>query len=232
MLVEFFYPGRVEPAALDTYLSQGWFRSSNFLHKSKVICLTGKLCDVLQIRYDLDTLTFSKSQRKLLRKNDAAFRVEIRPHRFSKAKNRLYELAKPKFQGFSHPDLRSFLTGFEENNLFHTMEVAVFDKDKLVAVSLFDRGLFSIANILGLYEPDYKEFSLGTYTLLKEIEYAQLNGCRYTYPGYVLQGNSDFDYKTRFNSVQFRYVSGHWGSYEDLSQSNFPSNRITEINDR
>lgn len=203
-MIQFYFPKSVSPARLDKLLASGWFRDSTMLYRAKMIFIESDLFSIVNIRLKLAEHTFKKNHRKLLSKNAKRFRVEIGKLEWITAeKNKLYYEHKAKFKGFIHRNLQQYLMADSGINLFDTYEVCVYDQDRLVALSFFDFGKNSVASLLGLYSADYEQFSLGTYTMLLEIQFAIHSEKKYYYPGYVLDRASDFDYKLKLGDFYF-----------------------------
>lgn len=210
MLVQYYYPHALSPARLDRYLAAGWFRGGAMLYRSPVICLADGLHTVINVRLPLKKYEFKGSLRRLLAKNDQKFRVEIGSPRLDSQREKLYKSHKDKFKGFVFDTLAEFLQMGHGDNLFHTRELRIFDGDKLIAVSYYDEGAKGIASILGLYDDDYKRYSLGIYSMLYEVREAMENGKKYYYPGYILDGYGSFDYKLKLGTMQYYSWKGRW----------------------
>ncbi len=223
MLVEHYYPQSLSHARLDKYLASGWFRSAPMLYRAQLLCLEGDVFSTVNIRIDLENYTFKKSFQKIMRRNEKRFEVKIQPARLDAARDQLYQTQKHRFKGFIFEHLPQFFFANLDDSVFDTWEVGVYDEGKLVAVSFFDQGKKSLASILGLYHPDYEQYSLGTYTMLNEILYGIQTNRRYHYPGYVLDKSSIFDYKIRFGNgkMQFYDWNGKWKPYEKFPQEHF-----------
>ncbi len=205
------------PENYDLLLSAGWFRGSGVFYTCDLVCMDHSVFGVKQIRYDLDTLEIKKRHRKLLAKNNARFSTSINTvNHITPEKQLLYEQHKHRFKAFIHEDLNDVVFNGTHDTTFEKMEVSVYDGNKLIALSYFDKGENSVASILGLYNQDYEKYSLGIYTMLKEMEHCTQHGYRFYYPGYVLEDNTDFDYKLQFGTVEWRTQDGDW--YEDAQQ--------------
>ena len=89
-----------------------------------------------------------------------------------------------------------------ENCPFPTMECCVYDKDRLVACSFFDSTPNSNYSTLAFYDPYEKKRSLGTFTMLLEIEFGLKNKKLYHYPGHAHYQNTMYDYKKKFNNAE------------------------------
>ncbi|WNJ16392.1 hypothetical protein [Pontibacter sp. G13] len=228
LLVEYYFPQSLSPARLDRYLAGGWFRSGPSLFRTQVLCLDGNMYSVINIRVPLDGYRPGKSLRKLYNQNSRKFRVEIGEAFIDLEKERLYQTQKKRFKGFIFDTLEEFLYAGSAFYLFDTREVRVYDGDKLVAVSYFDAGSNSIASLLGLYDQSYADRSLGMFTMLVEIHYAQSKGLKFYYPGYVLEGMSAFDYKLRLGSIQYHNWKGRWRPFPKVNEETLVVEKIQQ----
>jgi len=213
MLVETHFPRRLSPSRYDSFLASGWFRGSLMLYKMDLLCVDEELFSVVNIRINLLTHQPSKSQRKLMRRNDKLFQVVVAPVTVNAEKERLYHLQKPRFKGFIHNTLEEYLAHGMAESIFDTRELQVYDQGELVAVSYFDVGGHSQASLLGLNDPSYARYSLGTYTLLKEMEFGITEGRKWFYPGYVLDRPSAFDYKLKLGQIEFYTPTKRWAKW-------------------
>jgi arginine-tRNA-protein transferase len=220
MLVQYYYPFSLSPSRLDRYLAAGWFRNSIMLFRSKLLCMEGDLFNVVNIRLPLTNYALSKRYQKLVSKNKKLFDVRINRATINPDKERLYELHKPRFKGFIYSDLHQFLYSDTIGSVFQTYEIEIRDKSgKLVALSYFDKGQHSIASLIGIYDPTYSRYSLGTFTMLLEVEYALNLGYKFYYPGYIFDKPSVFDYKLKLGNFEYYDWRGKWKPYRDFQQA-------------
>jgi arginine-tRNA-protein transferase len=178
---------------------------------------------VVNIRVLVRNFSCSHSLRRLLRRNQARFRVETGPAHIDEAKEGLYQYQKQAFKGYIFDTLEEFLFAQVPEGLFNTHEIRVYEGDKLVAASFFDVGKQAVASLIGLYDPAYRRHSLGLYTMLQEVLWAQESGKQFFYPGYVLLGNDSFDYKMRLGHLQYYDWQGRWHRIEQLPEECFAS---------
>lgn len=220
MVAQHFYPEEVPPSMLDHYLSKGWFRGSSMLYRSSVLYLDQELHEVINIRLPLKNYEPKKRLRRIKRKVHEAFRVVVRPFENSIEKELLYENHKHRFRGYLQDTLLTFLKGEDEErqhlSIFDTYEVCVYDNETLVGFSLFDVGEVAVASILGIFDEYYHQYSIGLFTMLQEIEYAQSLGYQYYYPGYILSNTRVFDYKLRVGKMEFYNHHQQWQTIEEL----------------
>lgn len=186
------------------------------LYKMDLLCIDANVFSVVNIRLDLRQHELSKSQRKIQRQVEQRFTVAIGPAKVSQSRQRLYDQHKSRFKGFIHETLDEYLHAGFHSTVFDTQEVCIYDGDRLIAVSFFDLGDRSMASLLALYDQGYQSYSLGKYTMLKEIEYGKQTGRTWYYPGYVLDEPSAFDYKLTLGEMEYYTANKRWGKYTNF----------------
>ncbi len=205
------YPEYISHQELDEYLARGWYRMGQTIFTTQFLCFEEAFYSAIWIRQDLEGYQFRKSLRKIIRRNSDRYRSVFRPFQLNREAEMLYQRYKRQFDGVLAPTLRDSLLDGDTYNIFDTYEFAVYDKDRLIAISYFDLGEQSIASIMGIYDPLYQKDSLGIYTMLMEVAFGIQNNYRYYYPGYVVPGYARFDYKLRVgNANYFDIRSGQW----------------------
>jgi arginine-tRNA-protein transferase len=212
-------PFVLSPESLDWYLSRGWYRMGGHIFTTHFLFFLDQPFSAVWIRQHLPTHKFSKSQRKLMRKNAKLFDIASGPRVIDEEREELYTRYSANFDGRLSPTIADSLEDYTNHTgIFNTWETTIRDKvsGKLVGVSYFDLGDNSAASILGIYDPLLSTFSLGYYTMLLEMDFCRERGLEFYYPGYVVPGYKRFDYKLRLGG----------NSYFDLrSKSWLPYNR-------
>ncbi|MFK7807024.1 MAG: hypothetical protein AB8F74_04400 [Saprospiraceae bacterium] len=227
MFTEIHYPQEIFPEELDDYLAKGWFRMGQTIFTCRFITFSDRLYTTVWLRLLLADFQFSKSQRKLIRKNRKNFRVVRRKAIFNSEKESLYKIHRQRFSGHIAKTLRQSLFGDSIINIYDTYEIAIYDGDHLVGCSFFDRGEKALASIMGMFHPDYHKFSLGYYTMLEEIAYGQQHDFTDYYPGYVVPGYEKFDYKLRIGDTDYYdEETAAWLPYKDLDHQTLLSNQL------
>ncbi|OAV45487.1 hypothetical protein [Lewinella sp. 4G2] len=198
-------PFVLSPQSLDEYLAKGWYRMGASIFTTHFLFFNQQPYSAVWIRLDLQDFAFSKSQRKLMRRNAQTFTVASGPRQIDAERENLYHRYAEDFDGRLSNSISDSLEDYGEDSVFNTLEISVRDtvSKQLVANSYFDVGDTSAASILGIYDPLLKSFSLGYYTMLLEIQWCLDNGLRYYYPGYVVPGYGRFDYKLRLGKSQY-----------------------------
>lgn len=184
------------------------------LYKMDLLCIDDEVYSIVNIRLNIENFSHRKSQKKLLRKATDRFDIQYGKATLNKEKERLYQQHKHRFKGFIHGSLEEYLYANFGESVFDTREVCIYDGDKLIAVSYFDLGDRGMASLLGLYDEDYKSWSLGKVTMLKEIEFGLETGRKWYYPGYILDLPSNFDYKLELGKMEYYSPARRWVSYD------------------
>lgn len=221
MFVEQHTPQSLSGEELDRYLDKGWYRAGNKLFTCHLIFFENTLYAVVWIRLPLKGYRFRKSLRKLKSRVEQHFQVLIRPANLDAEKEALFENFKGFFKGNLHGTLRQNLQDNAEYNVFNTWEIGIYEHGKLIGFSFFDIGRNSLASIKAVYHRDYTQYSLGIYTMLREIQFASEKGMDYYYPGYVIPGYIRFDYKLRIGKPEeieyYDMKSATWQPYTEVS---------------
>ena len=89
------------------------------------------------------------------------------------------------------------------------MELSFWNGDVLVGIAIVDCGRTSISAVYTFFDPIHSKLSLGSYSILKQIEYARDSGKQYAYLGMVVLENPHLNYKTKF-MPQERWIQGNW----------------------
>ncbi len=209
-LLQYYVPQTLSKKQLDSYLAGGWFRSGSMLFRAKVACFENNLYTPINLRIKLSDYEFSKSQRRLYNRNQKLFRYSIQKATITEEKERLFSGQQQRFRSFLSNSLEEFMA---MSHRFDTHEVAVYDEDRLVAVSFFDLGHNSIMSLLGLFDQSYSKYSLGIYTMLVELQYGKDTGRRWYYPGYVHEVPTVYDYKLGLGKCQILDLENHRWKY-------------------
>lgn len=215
MLVETIPINTVTRKSYDKLLSRGWFRGTGLIYRTQLLCLDGEVFAVRHIRLPISNFAPTKKQQKILRRCEGRFRVEIGQPFVSDEKEALYLKHTKKFKAFVHQTLSDCLHEHEDNPEVNTQELTVYDGDRIVAFSYFDIGEKAMASLLCIHDPEYARFSLGHYTMLREIRYGASRGMKYFYPGYVLDMPSSFDYKLTLGSLEWLNEANNWVKQSD-----------------
>lgn len=219
--VEYYFTNNhIEDRYLDNMLAVGFFRTANYMLRTRVLLYNSDLYNLFHIRYDLGIYTLPKSMRKIYNRNKKYFYHKVSPFVNTREKEEMFNRHKNRFKGSNPDSLNRYLYDYEVSNRFKTYQVEIFDKetDELAAYSIFDLGYKSMASILGIFDQKYEKYSLGLYSMILEIEYGQQHNFAFYYPGYIADKPSPFNYKIRLgkNPQFFNWFAESWHILGDI----------------
>lgn len=188
------YPTAMPGEALDEYLAQGWYRMQQTIFTTDIIIKNEMVIPVFWIRLVLKRYRHSRSSRKLLEQNKD-LQVIYTDGAITTEAEELYREYREHVDFDVSDTIRDYLLGDAVQNVYKTRCIELRDKGRLVAAGYFDEGHHSLAGILNIYHPDYKQRSPGKLLILLKIARALEHGKQFYYPGYISTGISKFDYK-------------------------------------
>lgn len=207
---EEFYADRITPQQLDLLLAEGWRHFGTQFFRYSLGIYEDDIRRVVPLRIRLADFSLSKSQRRVLRQNwDAS--VEIREIDINDESIALFEKHKQRFKSGVPESIYDFVS---TPMPCEALEINVRIERRLVATSYFDVGEQTASAIYGMFDPEFSSRSLGIFTMLKEIEFANAAGKRYYYQGYSYEGPSFYDYKKRFRGTEGFDWDGRWTGSE------------------
>lgn len=211
---EEFYTLKTSPQELDALLENGWRHFGEHFFRYNLGWYQNDIRAVIPLRIRLADFTFSKSQRRVLNKNQD-LQIIIRPIEITAETVSMFEHHRHRFAENVPDSIYTFLSLEPANVPCEALEIAVYDQEKLLAKSFFDVGVSSISSIYGIFEPEITERSLGILTMLLEIDFAIKSGKKIYYHGYAYEGNSFYDYKKRFRSLERFDWRGNWENFSE-----------------
>jgi leucyl-tRNA---protein transferase len=163
----------------------------------------GKICRTIPLRVRLDSFQFSKSQRRLMRRN-AGLQAQYGPIELTPEKESLFMLHADRFEEKRPQTLAAFLSRRPHEEPVAGVEFNLYDPQNgvLAAFSFLHLGQKSVCSTYCSFHPDYHRYSLGVYTMLLEIEKAFELQKQFFYHGYCYDVPSTFDYKLHFQGLE------------------------------
>ncbi|HCL57808.1 MAG TPA: arginyltransferase [Spirochaetia bacterium] len=203
--VTYFFAEDLSAQELSRYLSKGWRKFSRYYFKDN--CTGCKLC--VPIRIPVHTITLSKSQKRILKKNEDV-EVYFRPLSF---RPEIYEIyrdhSEGKFQN-KDSDFETFLMNFFVPSA-PALQSEYYIDGKLAGVGFLDQSGNSLSSVYFIYKMEHAKRGLGTFSVLKEIEYCVKQNYRYYYLGYFIENNEKMNYKNRFYPHELMdWKTGKW----------------------
>lgn len=212
---EFTAPN-VSPEMMDFVLAQGWRHFGKDFFRYNVQMVGDAWQTVVPIRIRLADFKLSKSQRRVLRKNEDLV-CTIKPAAITDVEQSMFQRHKARFKENIPSNLTDFLSETPDQVPGRGQMLCCELEHELIAVSYMDMGLTSLSSIYGIFEPDQSGRSLGIFTMLKEIEHAVVSGRTYHYPGYVTSGSSSYDYKKQFAALEgYDWQDETWKPFEEF----------------
>lgn len=173
----------------------------------------------------------NKSQRRVLKKCTGVH-LEVGTPQFSEEKFELYLDHQSRFPHQETPSSKEhFIFSFYDTEV-PSLEFCYFMDNTLIAVGIVHETPTALSSVYFTYRNDVSHLSLGTYSVLKEIEFAREKGKTFLYLGYWIRDNHFMKYKGSFypNEVllgdegwsAFRDAQGHYLLPSDITFSPFP----------
>ncbi len=209
---EEFYTQQVLPQQLDRLLASGWRHFGEHFFRYNIGIHENELRLVLPLRVRLAKFEISKSQRRILRKNQD-LQIVFRPIAITREKEDLFEWHKQRFNHAVPDSLYDFLSTEPADVPSEALEVCVYERNKLLAASFFDVGAAAVSAVCAMFDPSETSRSLGIFTMLLTIDFASKSGKTFYYPGYAYEGNSFYDYKKRFSALEEFDWNGDWKTF-------------------
>lgn len=214
LINENFFAGSVSPLQLDYLLAEGWRHFGKHFFRYNVGFYQEDLRFVLPLRVRVESFRRSKSQQRVIKRN-AALRKVVRRAYIDDEKHELFTRHAKRFDQARPESIFAFLDEDVGRTPCETLEVAVYDANRLAAVSFLDIGEKSVSSVYAMFEPELSRNSLGIYTMLLELEYAQETGKSFYYQGYAYEGGSFYDYKKQFASTEMYDWNGTWIPFQN-----------------
>ena len=199
--------GKLDGEELDELLAHGYRRTGDFLYRTE--CPGCQSCEPTRVL--VDRFEWTTSLRRVLRRGDADLTAHIGPVLGDPTRISLFNRhrqVRELDRGDPPVEANGYLA-FLVESCCRSVELAVRHQDRLIAVSIIDIGKRSLSAVYTHFDPQWSRYSLGTYAVLKQIEYACETGRPYVYLGMYVAENRHLNYKSRFRPQQ-RFIDGRW----------------------
>jgi arginine-tRNA-protein transferase len=155
----------------------------------------------------------NRSQRRVLARGDREISVEFGPPVLDDQRVELYNRHK-RLRGLGDGEID--LAGYRQFLVMtccESFELRYRVEGKLVGVALADRSADALSAVYCFYDPDYERLSLGTYSILKQLEFCRSYHLRHLYLGLYIGDCERMRYKSRFLPHE-RLLEGRWQHFE------------------
>lgn len=204
-------PTALSPEDFDQRLQAGDRRSGPFLYRTR--CPQCTACE--PIRLDVDRHRLGSSQAKAWKRGNALLEAVVqepvlddeRVNLFNK--HRLLRGLAKDDKELDHDGYANFLV----ITCCQTQEISYYAEGKLVAVAITDFGANALSAVYTYYDPDFTALSLGTYSILRQLELCRETGRQHLYLGFFIADCAAMRYKGNFHPHE-RRVNGVWSEFE------------------
>ena len=182
---------------LDYLLAAGYYRMQHLMFTCNDTAIKEEAgsIPVFWLRTLINECRLQNSAYNILKKN-AAFSVSFDKAYVDDEMESLYALYRNHVPFTISPDCVNYLHQEIFPDPFYSMMVQVRAQGQLIAAGYFDKGERSIAGIMNIYHPQYRNCSLGKFLMLQKLKYAQSQNMLFYYTGYISTESTRFDYKT------------------------------------
>ncbi|MCS7204088.1 MAG: arginyltransferase [Leptospiraceae bacterium] len=88
-----------------------------------------------------------------------------------------------------------------------TKELQIYYNQELIGFGIFDIVDDAWSSVYFCYDPDYRKWSIGTFSVLLEIEIAKSMGLSYYYIGYYIKDSKKMSYKNQFQPYEIKKLN-------------------------
>ena len=165
------------------------------------------------LRIPVSTFSPTKSQRRVLRKNEDLV-AQVGIPTLTVEKYRIYsEYLASQHQSEKEHSIADMYRFLYLSPVF-TLEIEYRLRGRTVAVSIVDMCSRSLSSVYVFFDPDFAARSLGTFSALEEIALCRERAIPYYYMGYWVAACPAMNYKTRFRPHEILSPDGKWGRIE------------------
>lgn len=187
----------VDPEELDHLLERGWRRFGPAYFRPG--CPSCEEC--VPLRIPVARFRPSRTQRRVL-KSTSEVRLVVRPPLVDQERLDLYHrwhVMQGGRRGWSDDSI-------DAEEYYHQFafphpcvrEFAYYHGRRLIAVAIVDETPRALSAVYTYHDPDYRKYSLGTASILYQIEAAKRRGKPWVYLGYRVLGCRSSEYKAKF----------------------------------
>jgi len=175
-------------------------------------CLDCYQCIPIRVRSEEFKVT--RRQKRALKSCDNV-RVKIGEPRYADEKFDLYIRHKKKFCALQDDveDEQNFRLSFYVNTNFG-IEFEYYLDEKLVGIALGDHTSNTFSAIYTFYDISDSKLSLGTFSILKQLEFCRQRGVKFFYLGYYIGDNHSLKYKGDFRPNEI-YIDQSWRPFRN-----------------
>jgi arginyl-tRNA--protein-N-Asp/Glu arginylyltransferase len=204
----FVDPHQADKQALyNELINQGFRRSGEMIYRPD--CTSCQEC--ISLRLDVDQFKPRRTQQRTWKRLKDNLQVveqpaEYNPDHFALFKQYVtYRHQEGGMADMTEIEYQNFITSvWADSRMF-----AFHQKDKLVAVAATDFLRDGLSAVYTFFDPTLEDLSLGTFSLLWQIEACKQRNLPWLYLGYWIQGCKKMAYKNQFHPHE-AFIGGQW----------------------
>jgi arginyl-tRNA--protein-N-Asp/Glu arginylyltransferase len=189
----------------DQLTNAGFRRSQNIAYRPA--CEDCDAC--VSVRLPVDRFTFSRTQRKVLKRNADLSRSLVEAEATTEQFDLLRRYLHGRHPGGGMSDMGwlDYVAMVEDTAVrTHLIEYRLASDDggpgDLVGVVLTDLLSDGLSMVYSFYDPELERRSLGLFAILDHLQQARTVRLPYVYLGYWVQGSAKMDYKASFRPIE------------------------------
>jgi arginine-tRNA-protein transferase len=194
-------------AEFDQRLAAGDRRIGPMLYNQA--CPACAACEPLRV--DVHAFAPSRSQRRAHARAAAAVTAQLGPIEVDEARLALYR-AHGRGRGLDRDGPPIDRLGYESafaTSCVEGFEVRYLVAGQLAGVAIVDRGARALSAVYTFWDPAHAALSLGTYSILTQLQLARRWGLDWLYLGLAIRDNHSMAYKLAFMPHE-RRIGGTW----------------------
>ncbi len=197
---------QVDNALFSLLLKSGFRRSGDIIYRPH--CRNCNAC--ISVRIPASDYVPNRAQRRTCKRNRDIY-TTIVPAQYKDEHFDLYR----RYQSWRHAgdvmdqDDPARYKHFMIDSPIETVCMEFRINDILVALSICDLPDDGLSAVYTFFDPDLSRRSLGTFAIMKQIEYVKRMQLDWVYLGYWIKGCKKMSYKTNFTPI-FGFVNKEW----------------------
>ncbi len=210
---EYFFAYDLSAREFGQLLEKGWRRFGLFFFRPQ--CSGCRECR--PIRVDVENFQPTGGQKRVLRRNRAT-EVVLGSLRYRQAIYQLYRSHTLARFDQGPEEERSFAESFfvpavpaVQTEYYRFLAEEPAGKNCLCGTGWLDISEEAVSSVYYVFDPAWSRLSLGTFSILWEMDWARRQGLKWYYLGYWIAGNPSMAYKGQFSPCQlFDWDQGRW----------------------
>ena len=203
--VEYLVAPSLNPAVYEALMNRGFRRNGTVVYRP--VCVSCQACQA--IRVPVGAFRPSRSMRRVRGRNGDVTVTCARPETDAEKLVLFRRYLEARHDGTMTGSPEEF-EEFLYTSPVSTIEFQYRLGQRLIGVSLADRGPRSLSSVYMYFDPEYAERSLGSFSILWEIEFCVSAGLPYYYLGFYVAGSRTMAYKARYRPCEVLRAHRHW----------------------